>query len=96
MKLSASELELLKANSLSMRNARDIARHIESDYTVGGIFPNGKSGDFDTPNVERFQSKWCSWWPVARILLTLAKIFTGEKGDKAINALIALGDTVCV
>lgn len=96
MKLTVNELETLKANSLSIRNAKDIAEQIDSDHTVGGIFPNAATGDFTNPDIQKFKEKWCGWWPVARILLTLAKIFTGDKADKVIDAILKLGDTVCV
>lgn len=95
MKLTANELELLKANSLNISNARDIANQIESDHTVGGIFPNAINDDYSNPDIQKFKDKWCAWWPVARILLTIAKIFTGNKGDNAIEAMISLGDSVC-
>jgi hypothetical protein len=95
MKLSVTELETLKSNSLSIRNAKDIAKLIESDNTVGGVFPNAAEEDFKNPDIQKFKEKWCGWWPVARILLTIAMIFTGEKADKVINALIKLGDTNC-
>lgn len=95
MSLSKNDLEILKANSLSVANAKAIAEQIESDSTVGGIFPHGNSGDFTDPDIEKFKSKWCSWWDVARILLTLAKIFTGENADKVIDAILKLGDSVC-
>ncbi len=96
MELTKIELETLKANSLSIRNARDIAKQIESDPTFSGIFPNGKTGDFTNPNEEKFKNKWCGWWPIAKILLTIAKTFTGDNADKAIDAIIGLGDRICI
>ena len=95
MSLTASELEILKANSLSVANAQSMATQIESDLTVGGIFPNGASGDFTDQNVEKFKAKWCSWWSVAKILLTIAKVFTGPKGDDVIDALLKMGNNLC-
>lgn len=95
MALTTIELETLKANSLSVSNARDIATQIESDHTIGGIFPAGASGDFTNPDEEKFKAKWCGWWPVAKILLTLAKIFTGDNADKAIDAILNLGNSIC-
>ena len=95
MKLTDSELELLAANSLSIDNAASIGEQIENDLSVGGIFPDGSNGNFDNPNEALFKSKWCSWWPVAKILLTIAKTFTGPAGDKVIDALISLGNRVC-
>jgi hypothetical protein len=95
MILTSSELEILKANSLSVANAQNLARQIESDITVGGIFPNANSGDYSNPDIEKFKSKWCSWWIVAKILLNIAKVFTGPIADKAIDKLIELGDRVC-
>lgn len=96
MKLTKTELDTLKANSLSIRNARDIALQIESDPTFSGIFPNARTGDFTNPDQEKFKDKWCGWWPIAKILLTIAKTFTGDNADKAIDAIISLGDRVCV
>lgn len=95
MRLSAAELEILKTNSLNLRNAKDLAKQIEADATVSGIFPKGAEGDYSNPNIEIFKRKWCSWWPVARLLLPLAKIFTNDEGDKKIDAIIELGDSVC-
>lgn len=96
MKLSQQELEALKVNSLSIKDAKNMAEQIESDHTVGGLFPQGAVGDFSNPDIAKFKDKWCPWWPIARILLTIAKVFTGDKGDKVIDALMKLGDTVCV
>lgn len=96
MKLGKEELNTLAANSLSMQNAKAIGMHIDEDHSVGGIFPNGKSGDFSNPDIEKFKNKWCSWWPIAKILLNIAKVFTKEKGDKVLDALLELGNTVCV
>lgn len=95
MSLSKEELELLKVNSLSVSNAKSVAEQIENDYTAGGIFPKGSEEDFSNPNMDKFKSKWCSWWKVAKILLTIAKIFTGDKGDKVIDALLSLGNENC-
>lgn len=95
MKLSERELEVLSANSLSVQNAKELAMHIESDYTVGGIFPKAQSGDFKLPDLEAFKARWCSWWPVAKVLLTLSKTFSGQKGVQVITQLILLGDQVC-
>ncbi len=95
MKLSSSELELLKSSSLNFQNAKVIGELINSDRTVGGIFMNAGNGDFSNPDVDKFEAKYCAWWPLARILLTIAKVFTGEKTDKVIDELLKLGDRVC-
>jgi hypothetical protein len=96
MKLSESELEILKVNSLSINNAKNIGSQIDSDHTVGGIFPKGETGDFSDPDIEKFKSRWCSWWTVAKILLSLAKIFVGERTDKVLDAILSLGNRICV
>ena len=95
MKLTAQELDFLKANSLNMANAKDMAELIKSDVTLGGIFPNAATGDFSNPNTKLFSEKWCAIWDWAKILLRLAKIFTNDKIDKVIDALLALGNKVC-
>ncbi|MFW0736735.1 hypothetical protein [Flavobacterium sp. T12S277] len=95
MGLTQSDLETLRANSLSIGNARDIAQQIESDPTFSGIFPNGTTGDFANPDERKFKDKWCGWWPTAKILLTIAKTFTGDNADRAIDAIISLGDRIC-
>lgn len=95
MSLSSKELEMLKANSLNLSDAKTLSDLISADHSVGGIFPNGASGDFSNPDIEAFKSKYCSWWPIARILFVIGKIFTKEKGDQVIDALISLGDQVC-
>lgn len=95
MALTAIELEILKTNSLSLSNARAIGTQIESDLSAGGIFPHGANGDFSNPDMEKFRSKWCDWWVIAKILLSLAKVFTGPKADKVLDALLALGNTTC-
>jgi hypothetical protein len=94
MVLTKNELETLKMNSLSISNAKDIANQIESDLTVGGIFPNAETGNFENPNIEIFTQKWLWWWLAAKILLKLAKVFTGEKADKVIDKIILLGDSI--
>lgn len=95
MSLNKLELDALAANSLGMESARTVATHIESDTTMGGIFPNAQDGNFNNPDIAKFKDKWCDWWPVAKILLKIAKVFTGEKGDKAIDAILKLGNEVC-
>jgi len=96
MPLTEQELDFLRVNSLSVKNARELAEFIESDDTVGGIFPNGAAGDFTTFNAEAFKKKWCSWYPIARILLKIAKAFAGPKGDEKIDAIIEIGDSLCL
>jgi hypothetical protein len=96
MSLTNAELELLKANSLSVANAQNMANNITNDMTVGGIFPKANAGDLSNPDTEKFKAKWCSWWPVAKILLKVAKAFTNDKADKVIDALLEVGDNVCV
>ena len=97
MRLEKHELDALQANSLSIRDARDISSLIDGDLSVNGIFPNNteETEDFSNPDVEKFKAKWCSWWPIAKILLHIAKIFTKERGDKVIDEMIELGNTVC-
>jgi hypothetical protein len=94
--INQQELEALKANSLSLENARVIADQIENDLTVGGIFPNGNNADFTHPDIEKFKTKWCPIWPYVRVLLNIAKLFTNDRVDKVIDALLGLGDEVCV
>ena len=95
MSLSSKELEMLKANSLNLNDAKILSELVSADHSVGGIFPNGSAGDFSNPDIEAFKSKYCAWWPIARILFVIGKIFTKEQGDKVIDALISLGDEVC-
>ena len=95
MSLSSKELEMLKANSLNLSDAKTLSDLVSADHSVGGIFPNGKNGDFSNPDIEAFKSKYCAWWPIARILFVIGKIFTKDKGDQVMDALIALGDEVC-
>ena len=97
MRLEKHELDALQSNSLSIRDARDISSLIDGDLSVNGIFPNNKeeAEDFTNPDIEKFKDKWCSWWPIAKILLNIAKIFTKERGDKVINELLKLGNVVC-
>ncbi len=92
---SAQEIETLKTNSLSMQNAKVFGEMVESDLTIGGIFPNANNDDFSNANEAIFKGKWCSWWILGKQLLSLAKIFTGPKADKAIDKLIELGDRIC-
>lgn len=85
-----------KAN---LADAKIMADFIEQDNTVGGIFPHGLPGPGEHPetsrDVEAFKRKYDRrWWPVMRVVLKLAKIFTGEQVDRIIDALIALGDEV--
>ncbi len=95
MKLSQNELAALEANSLSIKDAKEIGILIESDLTANGIFPNNSvSEDYSNPDIEKFKSKWCTWWPVAQILLKIAKIFTKERGDKLIDEIIKLGNSL--
>lgn len=95
MKLSTKELEILKTNSLSVSNARRLALQIETDPTVGGIFPKAEEEDFSIINEEKFKQKYCWWWNVAKILLTLAKVFTGRRGDQILDHLLKLGNHIC-
>lgn len=95
MSLSSKELDMLKANSLNLKDAKILSELVNEDHSVGGIFPKGAQGDFSNPDIEAFKAKYCSWWPIARILFVIGKIFTKEKGDKVIDALISLGDEVC-
>lgn len=89
------ELEILRTNSLSLENAKSIANQIDKDPTVGGLFPNANNGDFTTVNEAKFKSRWCFWWKVAKPLLKLAKIFTGNKVDAIIDNIIKVGDRLC-
>lgn len=95
MKLNSQELEKLEASSLNLSGAKTLADFLTIDPTAGGVFPNGNNGIFDNPDIERFKKKYCPWWPVARKLLMLAKIFTNDTIDRVIDALIELGDGVC-
>ncbi|WP_427874764.1 hypothetical protein [Flavobacterium sp. MMS24-S5] len=95
MKLSAKEKETFTENSLNVSNAIHLANFIEKDLTIGGVFPNGKSGDFKNPDTKKFATKWCSIWAIIKPLCIVAKVFTGDKADAAIDAFIALGDTAC-
>jgi len=94
-KLNSSELESLKNNPEHVKSAKLIADQITKDPTSGGVFPKANEGNFEEVDHEIFKDKYCDWWPVIRILLIIAKIFTGKKGDKAINRTIEVGDEVC-
>ena len=89
-------LQELEANSQHLQNAKNLAQSIINDPTVGGIFPNAANGDFSSPNIERFKGKFCSWWPLAKKLLKLAKVFTNSRIDAIIDQLIELGDSICM
>ncbi|MEN8825793.1 MAG: hypothetical protein ABF273_05500 [Wenyingzhuangia sp.] len=95
MNLTTKEIEILKTNSLSLQNAQAIAIQLEKDPTVGGIFPNALADDFSVVSEEKFKKKYCWWWKLAKILLTLAKVFTGNRGDQVIEQLIKLGNHIC-
>lgn len=95
MSLSNAQLELLTKSGFNLKDVKEIALLIESDYTVKGIFPDALDHNFSNPDIEKFKDKWCAWWPVAKILLTIAKVFTKEVGDKVIDALLKLGDELC-
>ncbi|MBK8566135.1 MAG: hypothetical protein IPN76_23030 [Saprospiraceae bacterium] len=95
MAITSEQLEQFRENSLNVSNAISLANQISSDLTVNGIFPNGDKGDFSNPDTKKFNEKWCKVWRVLRVLFEFAKTFTNENGDKAIDALIALGNTVC-
>ncbi|MBK9419193.1 MAG: hypothetical protein IPN62_18410 [Flavobacteriales bacterium] len=81
-----------KAMGASFSDAKAIADLITNDPTVGGVFPKG---DLANPDHAVFKAKWCSWWGVAKVLLQVAKVFTNDAGDKVIDKLIQVGDTVC-
>ncbi len=95
MAITSKQLEQFSENSLNVSNAISLANQISSDLTVNGIFPNGDKGDFSNPDTKKFNEKWCKVWKVLSVLLGFAKTFTNDKVDKAIDALILLGDTVC-
>lgn len=95
MNFTTEQLELINKNSVNVSNAMRLARFIEDDFTVGGIFPNADSDDLSTVDERKFSQKWCKWWTVAEVLLKLAKAFTGDKGDKVIDAILELGNKVC-
>lgn len=92
---TTEEMKSLTSNSLSLTNAKHFAQMIKSDLTIGGIFPNAYLGDFSEINTEKFQSKFCGFWPLAKKLLSLAKVFTNDKIDTIIDKLIAFGDVNC-
>lgn len=85
----------LKANPHLFGNAKHMADALNHDITVGGIFPNAANGDFNAVDEGRFKSKYCDWWPTARIVLSTAKIFTGSRIDAIIDRLIEVGDRLC-
>ena len=93
--MTVSELEIFKANSLSLENSRQIGLQLEKDPTAGGVFPKAAEDNFTEVDKEKFKEKWCGWWKVAKILLKIAKIFTGKKTDKVIDNLLKFGDKVC-
>ena len=93
--MTSSELEILKTNSLSLENARQIGLQLEKDPTAGGVFPKAAEGNFSIVNEDAFKEKWCTWWKLAKIVLKIAKVFTGAKTDKLINSLLRVGNTIC-
>lgn len=95
MAITSKQLEQFSENSLNVSNAISLANQISSDPTVNGIFPNGDKGDFSNPDTKKFNEKWCKVWKIAKVLLEFAKIFTNDKIDKVIDALIALGNSTC-
>jgi hypothetical protein len=92
MILTADELELMKANSLRVSNAREITDRIKADRTIEGIFPNGNNGDFTAPDIEKFSSEWFENWEINLIMLRIARSFADEITANSINALIDLGN----
>lgn len=45
-------------------------------------------------DAEKWAQKFSDWWPVARQLLTIAKVFTNDKTDRVIDAIIRAGDAI--
>lgn len=43
-------------------------------------------------DAQKWAEKFIDWWPVSRQLLTIAKIFTNDKTDAVIDAIIKAGD----
>lgn len=95
MELTIKEFETLTANSLSIDNAKSIAIQIENDLTVGGVFPKAEEDVFTVIDKDRFKARYCWWWKLAKVLLKLAKVFTGKKADKVIDHLIKVGNQIC-
>ncbi|HRI32940.1 MAG TPA: hypothetical protein PLD02_04240 [Saprospiraceae bacterium] len=94
MNLTESQMAILFSTGVNLKNAKVLADLISQDPTVGGIFPNGASGDL-TPDEQKFKSKYCKWWNIVEPLLEMAKIFTPDKIDGVINILIELGNRLC-
>lgn len=94
--MTTADIKALHENGFQAADAKAIADMVSSDATAGGIFPNAELGDFNAPDIDRFKSKYCSWWPIAKLLLGFAKVFTGPRGDRTLDALIELGNKVCV
>lgn len=92
MILTADELDLMKANSLRVSNAREITDRINTDLTVGGLFPNAGVGDFSSYDIEKFRTEWYINWEINLIMLRIARTFANEITANSINALIDLGN----
>lgn len=55
--------------------------------------------DIELPTNEELRSlplskQIVAFWPILRLLATVAKIFTGKKADQKLNQLIAWGDAL--
>lgn len=83
------------SNDIGLKSGKLFAEFIEKDSSVGGILDYIDPQGAPILNEEKFISKYCSWWDLAKILFQIAKIFTGEVGDKRIDDIIILGDQVC-
>lgn len=94
MELTREELEKMAAN-ITMSDALSMAEILQNDPTAHGAVVLDDDGEPVSINVERFNKKWCSWWFVAKIILKLAKKFTGDRIDRIIDKLLEFGNENC-
>ena len=92
MNLSKENLQKLNKQSLNFETAKVFADFIKEDNTVGGIFPEGNTEKHDEV---KFKEKWCKIWFFANPILNIAKLFTDDKVDAIIDALLVIGDKTC-
>jgi hypothetical protein len=93
--LSTGEIHQLSAAGIYYSDARNLAQDISDGGTLGGVLDY--TADAETPAIdpEAFIAKYCAWWPIAKLLFKLAKVFTNPKWDAVLDTLIAFGDEHC-